>query len=68
MFCVNVKELPLIIIIIIIDFFVGNVFPYCFYVHLNILDKVVSSLYAIFGTPVYVDLFSFILLVEIGVK
>jgi hypothetical protein len=26
-------------------------FPYFFHVHLNILDKVVSSLYAIFGTP-----------------
>jgi hypothetical protein len=30
-----------------------NFFPYFFHVHLNILDKVVSSLYAIFGTPVY---------------
>jgi hypothetical protein len=26
-------------------------FPYFFHVHLNILDKVVSNLYAIFGTP-----------------
>jgi hypothetical protein len=26
-------------------------FPYFFHVHLNILDEVVSSLYAIFGTP-----------------
>jgi hypothetical protein len=44
--------LSLIIIIKIIDFFVGNIFsPYFFHVHLNILDKVVSSLYTIFGTP-----------------
>jgi hypothetical protein len=28
-------------------------FPYFFHVHLNILDKVVSSKCAIFGTPVY---------------
>jgi hypothetical protein len=33
-----------------IDFFVGNIFPYFFHVHLNILDKVVSSLYGNFGT------------------
>jgi hypothetical protein len=46
--------LSLIIIIKIIDFFVGNIFPYFFHVHLSILDKVVSSLYAIFGTPLYV--------------
>jgi hypothetical protein len=44
--------LPLIIIIKIIDFFVGNIFSIFFHVHLNILDKVVSSLYANFGTPV----------------
>jgi hypothetical protein len=45
--------LPLIIIIKIIVFFVGNIFSYFFHVHLNILDKVVSGLYANFGTPVY---------------
>jgi hypothetical protein len=28
-------------------------FPYFFHVHLSILDKVVSSLYAILGHPVY---------------
>jgi hypothetical protein len=33
-----------------INFFVGTFF----YVHLSILDKVVSSLYANFGTPVYI--------------
>jgi hypothetical protein len=44
--------LPLIIIIKIIDFFLsGTFFPYFFHVHLNILDKVVSSLYGNFGTP-----------------
>jgi hypothetical protein len=42
--------LSLIIIIKIINFFVGNIFSIFFHVHLNILDKVVSSLYAIFGT------------------
>jgi hypothetical protein len=42
-----------LIIIKIIDFFVGKIFPIFFYVHLNILDKVVSSLYANFGTPVH---------------
>jgi hypothetical protein len=42
--------LSLIIIIKIIDFIVGNIFSIFFHVHLNILDKVVSSLYAIFGT------------------
>jgi hypothetical protein len=42
--------LSLIIIIKIIDFFVGNIFSMFFHVHLSILDKVVSSLYAIFGT------------------
>jgi hypothetical protein len=46
--------LLLIIIIKIIDFFVGNIFFIFFNVYLNILDKLVlvSSLYAIFGTPV----------------
>jgi hypothetical protein len=43
--------LPLIIIIKIIDFFCRKHF---FHVHLNILDKVVSSLYGNFGTPVFV--------------
>jgi hypothetical protein len=33
-----------------------NFFPYFFHVHLNILDKVVSSLYAIFGTALYIRL------------
>jgi hypothetical protein len=42
--------LPLIIIKII-DFLSETFFPYFFHVHLNILDKVVSSLYANFGTP-----------------
>jgi hypothetical protein len=32
-------------------------FPYFFRVHLNILDTVVSSYYAIFGTPVYLSFF-----------
>jgi hypothetical protein len=45
--------LPLIIIIKIIYFLSETFFPYLFHVHLNILDKVVSSLYVIFGTPVY---------------
>jgi hypothetical protein len=40
--------LPLIIIIKIIDFFVANIFPIFFHVHLNILDKVVSSLNALY--------------------
>jgi hypothetical protein len=44
--------LPLIIIIKIIDFFVGNIFSIFFHVHLKILDKVVSSLYAFLGQPV----------------
>jgi hypothetical protein len=43
--------LSLIRIIKIIDFFFGNIFYIFFHVHLSILDKVVSSLYAIFGTP-----------------
>jgi hypothetical protein len=43
--------LPLIIIIKIIDFLSETFFLYFFHVHLNILDKVVSSLYANFGTP-----------------
>jgi hypothetical protein len=44
--------LLLIIIIKIIIFFLSETFfPYFFHVHLNILDKVVSSLYVIFGTP-----------------
>jgi hypothetical protein len=42
--------LSLIIIIKIIDFLSETFFPYFFHVHLSILDKVVSSLYAIFGT------------------
>jgi hypothetical protein len=36
---------------IIIIFLSEKFFPYFFHVHLNILDKVVSSLYAQFGTP-----------------
>jgi hypothetical protein len=44
--------LSLIIIIKIIIFLSETFFPYFFHVHLNILDKVVSSLYAIFGTPI----------------
>jgi hypothetical protein len=35
-----------------IDFLSEIFFPYFFRVHLNILDMVVSSQYAIFGTPV----------------
>jgi hypothetical protein len=47
--------LPLIIIKII-NFFVGNIFSIFFHVlHLDILDKVVSSLYANFGTPVCIS-------------
>jgi hypothetical protein len=42
--------LPLIIIIKIINFLSETFFPYFCHVHLNILDKVVSSLYTIFGT------------------
>jgi hypothetical protein len=48
--------LPLIIIIKIIYFFFEKFFPYFFHVYLNILDTVVSSLYANFGTPVCVRL------------
>jgi hypothetical protein len=44
--------LSLIIIIKIIDFLSETCFSYFFHVHLSILDKVVSSLYAIVGTPV----------------
>jgi hypothetical protein len=40
----------LLIIIKLIDFLSETFFPYFFHVHLNILDKVVSSLYAHFGT------------------
>jgi hypothetical protein len=40
-----------LIIIKIIDFFSETFFLYFFPVHLNILDKAVSSLYANFGTP-----------------
>jgi hypothetical protein len=40
------------IIFAIIDFFVSYFFPFFFHVHLNILDQVVSSECAIFGTPV----------------
>jgi hypothetical protein len=37
-------------------FFLSETFlPYFFHVHLNILDKVVSSWYANFGTPVYIQ-------------
>jgi hypothetical protein len=45
--------LPLIIIIKILNvFFLSETFfPYFFHIHLNILDQVVNSLYAIFGTP-----------------
>jgi hypothetical protein len=41
-------------IFVYIDFFVGNIFYIFFfmYVHLSILDKGVSTLYASFGTPV----------------
>jgi hypothetical protein len=42
--------LPLIIIIKIIDFFVGNIFSLFFSCTFK-LDKVVGSLYANFGTP-----------------
>jgi hypothetical protein len=45
--------LSLIIIIKIIDFLSEIFFPYFFHVHLNIIDQVVSSEYAIFGTPVF---------------
>jgi hypothetical protein len=38
--------------IVVFIFLSETFFPYFFHVHLNILDKVVSSLYAIFGTPV----------------
>jgi hypothetical protein len=44
--------LPLIIIIKIIVFFVGNIFSIFFSCTFK-LDKVVGSLYANFGTPVY---------------
>jgi hypothetical protein len=39
-------------ILVYIDFFVGNIHIFFMYVHLSILDKGVSSLYASFGTPV----------------
>jgi hypothetical protein len=48
----NRSIILLIIIIKIIDFLSETFFPYFFHVHLNILDKVVSSLYGNFGTPV----------------
>jgi hypothetical protein len=40
------------IIFAIIDFFSENLCPYFFHVRLNMLDQVVSSECAIFGTPV----------------
>jgi hypothetical protein len=48
--------LPLIIYIYFFNnknvFFLSETFfPYFFHIHLNILDQVVNSLYAIFGTP-----------------